>query len=336
MTVNEEMNRVELLDKTAVIGAGLMGTQIGVVLASGSRIVYLMSRHERTLQRALRDSRSYLEQLSQHGLLRGANPETLMKRIKTTRKLPEALAGADMVVESIPEDLGEKQALYERIEETVTPECLLVSNTSSLPISLLAESVRHPGRMAGSHFVQPAHIVPVVEVVAGKQTDGETIEKLTRLWKGMDKIPLKVNRDVPGFLVNRLQHALIREAVRLLAQGVASAEDIDLAVRLGLGPRFATAGPLEQRDLNGLQMHRQVAGYLWEFLDGFQEPFRYLDRLVEEGNTGLESGRGFYDWRGRQPSLVRNRKADSLVRLCGYAMREWQNEKNTVDDSSKD
>jgi 3-hydroxybutyryl-CoA dehydrogenase len=174
----------------------------------------------------------------------------------------------------------------------------------------------------------------VVEVVAGKRTDGQTIEKLACLWKGMDKIPLKVNRDVPGFLVNRLQHALIREAVRLLSQGVASAEDIDLAVRLGLGPRFATAGPLEQRDLNGLQMHRQVAGYLWKFLDGFQEPFQYLDRLVEEGNTGLESGGGFYDWRGRQPFRVRKAKAESLVRLCGYAMREWQEEKTTVDDSS--
>jgi 3-hydroxybutyryl-CoA dehydrogenase len=336
VTVDEEMNRFELLNKTAVIGAGLMGTQIGVVLARGSRIVCLMSRHESTLQRAERDSRSYLDQLSQHGLLRGENTETLLKRIRITRNLPEALADADMVVESIPEDLGVKQALYERIERTVTPECLLVSNTSSLPISLLAEKVRHPGRMAGSHFIQPAHIVPVVEIVAGKKTDGETMERLTRLWKRMDKIPLRVNRDVPGFLVNRLQHALIREAVRLLAQGVASAEDIDLAVRLGLGPRFVTAGPLEQRDLNGLQMHRQVAGYLWKYLDGFQEPLRYLDRLVDQGNTGLESGRGFYDWRGRQPSLVRNRRAGSLFRLCGYALEEWREENNIVDDGSRE
>lgn len=175
------MERVEILDKSAVIGAGLMGSQIGVVLAKRSRIVFLMSRQRKTLQRAMQDARSYVEQLCQYGLLCGEDPDTVIKRIEITQRLPEA-------------------------------------------------------------------------VVAGSETDPQTIDKLIRIWKNMGKIPLQVNQDVPGFLVNRLQHALIREALRLLAQGVASVEDNDLAVRLGLGPRFATAGPLEQRDLNGLRM----------------------------------------------------------------------------------
>jgi 3-hydroxybutyryl-CoA dehydrogenase len=281
----------------------------------------------------MQNARSHLGQLDQHGLLSGENPEEVLERMKVTQRLPEALAGAELVVESIPENLRAKQALFRQIEEVVSLQCLLVSSTSSLPISMLAESIQYRGRMAGSHFLQPAHIVPVVEVVSGKETDPQTTNRLMRIWKNMGKIPLKVKQDVPGFLINRLQHALIREAVRLLSQGVASVEDIDLAVRLGLGPRFAAAGPLEQRDLNGLEMHRRVAEHLWKFLDGWQEPFAYLNEMVERGNTGLESGRGFYDWLGKEPSVIRRTKNESLVRLCECALQVWEDEHDSKYDS---
>jgi 3-hydroxybutyryl-CoA dehydrogenase len=315
-----------LLDKSVVVGAGLMGTQIAVVLAKRSRTVCLISRSRETLQRARRNASMYLEHLHQHGLLDGESPDTILGKMHFSRRLPEPLSGAELVVESIPESLAAKHALFRQIERIVSPQCLLVSNTSSLPITLLAEAVQHRGRMAGSHFVQPAHIVPVVEIVAGKETDSQTITSLVEIWKHMGKTPLLVRQDVPGFLINRLQHALIREAVRLLSQGVASVEDIDLAVRLGLGPRFATAGPLEQRDLNGLVMHRQVARYLWKYLDGWREPCSYLDEMVEGGNTGIESGRGFYEWTGQDPSAVRRRKNESLLRFCEYAVRDWESE----------
>jgi 3-hydroxybutyryl-CoA dehydrogenase len=326
------MNQVDRLDKAAVIGAGLMGTQIGVVLSKRTGVVFLMSRHEESLQRAIRDARSYLEQLHQHGFLQGQSPESVLSRIRLTQRLPEALSGAELVVESIPERLPAKQALFSKIEEIVSPRCLLASNTSSLPISMLAESMEHPGRMAGSHFFQPAHIVPVVEVISGKKTDMETVDRLIHIWKGLGKLPLKVSKDVPGFLINRIQHALIREAVRLLSQGVASVEDIDLAVRAALGPRFCTTGPLEQRDLNGLEMHRTVAEHLWKSLDGWQEPLGYLNEIVEQGNTGIESGKGFYDWRGKDPSAVRRRKNESLLQVYSWMERYWKNDQNDVID----
>ena len=321
------MDRRFLLDKSTVIGAGLMGTQIGIVMSKQSRVVVLMSRHRDTLQRARRNAAIYLHHLHQHGHLDGQDPETVLERIRFTQQLSEALTGAGLVVESIPENLTAKQGLFRQIEKIVTPECLLVSNTSSLPISQLAESVHQPGRLAGTHFVQPAHVVPVVEVVSGMQTDRKTTNRLVRIWRKMGKIPLLVKKDVPGFLINRMQHALIREAVRLLSQGVASVEDIDLGVRLGLGPRFATSGPLEQRDLNGLRMHRQVAEHLWKFLDGWQEPFAYLNKMVEGGNIGIESGRGFYDWSGTEPSVVRKRKNESLLRFYENIMCDWEDEK---------
>ncbi len=118
--------------------------------------------------------------------------------------------------------------------------------------------------------------------------------------------------------------------MRLLSQGVASVEDIDLAVRLGLGPRFSTTGPLEQRDLNGLEMHRRVAEHLWKFLDGSEEPLAYLNEIVEQGNTGIESGRGFYDWGGKDPSAVRRKKNESLIRFYEAAQHDWKNEQNDV------
>lgn len=322
------MDRPETVGTAAVVGAGLMGTQIAVVLCAGSERVFVMGRHEKTLQRARSNAQVYLRELHAHGLLQGADPGRLLKRIRFTQRLEQALADAQLVVESIPESLPDKQALFAQIEELVCPRCLLASNTSGLPISSLAAALRHPERLAGSHFLQPAHIVPVVEVVAGGRTARQTIDTLSSIWKSLGKIPLQVKRDVPGFLVNRLQHALIREAVRLLSQGVACAEDIDLAVRLGLGPRFATAGPLEQRDLNGLQMHRQVAEHLWRFLDGWQEPLAYLKEMVDRGNTGLESGRGFYDWSGKAPSAIRSSKNQALTRSCERALRDWQEEKN--------
>ena len=205
--------------------------------------------------------------------------------------------------------------VFARLDACTPGETILASNTSSLPITQLAGGVGRPERVVGSHFVQPGHIVPVVEVIGGERTTAEVVERTCAIWRGLRKMPLRVRRDVPGFLVNRLQHALIREAVSLLAQGVADAEDIDAAVALGLAPRFTTAGPLEQRDINGLGMHVRVARYLWKQLgDGWQEPLAYLEGMVERGELGLEAGKGYYDWTDKDPDAVRREKDELLMR----------------------
>ena len=309
------MSDTTVLDKSAVVGAGLMGTQIGLVLAMGSREIALMSRHQETLDRALDRLGRYAEDLARHGISYGGSPEEVLGRIRTTKSLEDAVEGAEFVVESVFEDLEVKQEVFARLDASTPEETILASNTSSLPITGLAEGLERPERVVGSHFVQPAHIVPVVEVIGGRRTTDEIVERTCTIWRGLRKMPLRVRRDVPGFLVNRLQHALIREAVSLLAQGVADAEDIDAAVSLGLAPRFTTAGPLEQRDINGLGMHVRVARYLWKELgDGWQEPLAYLEGMVERGELGLEVGRGYYDWTGKDPDAVRREKDELLLR----------------------
>lgn len=309
------MSDMKVLDRSAVVGAGLMGTQIGLALVMGSRETVLMSRHQETLDRAMARIRRYVTDLDRHGMSFGGTPEEVLGRIRTSTSLEEAVEGAVFVVESVFEDLEAKREVFARLDACTPGETILASNTSSLPITQLAGGVGRPERVVGSHFVQPGHIVPVVEVIGGERTTAEVVERTCAIWRGLRKMPLRVRRDVPGFLVNRLQHALIREAVSLLAQGVADAEDIDAAVALGLAPRFTTAGPLEQRDINGLGMHVRVARYLWKQLgDGWQEPLAYLEGMVERGELGLEAGKGYYDWTDKDPDAVRREKDELLMR----------------------
>ncbi len=299
-----------------------MGTGIGVVLAGGVPEVALMSRRQESLDRSRQRAERYAADLARHGLL-PVPADTLLARLHFTTSLERAVEGAGFVVESIVEVAAEKQALFRRLDELLPPPVILSSNTSALPIAELAAGARHLERVVISHFIQPAHVVPVLEVVRGPETSLETVDRTTALWRALGRHPLLMQRDEPGFLINRLQHALVREAVRLLAEGLASAADIDAAVELGLAPRFITAGPLKQRDVNGLTMHVRVARRLWPELDtpdGAAVALRYLQQLVDSGATGLEGGRGFYDWQGRDPEAVRRRLDEQLIELCKAAL----------------
>ncbi|MBQ42412.1 MAG: hypothetical protein CME15_08120 [Gemmatimonadetes bacterium] len=312
------------LDRTAVIGGGLMGSQITLVLAQGSRETLLVSRTQETLDRAMENIRRYVGDLHRHDLLRGETPEAVLARIRPTTELETAVGSSEFVVESISENLEAKQEVFQRMDAAAPRATVLASNTSGLPITQLGERMVHQDRIAGSHFFQPAHIVPVLEVIRGDRTSDETMDRTCEIWKRLDRVTLRVNKDGPGFLVNRLQHAIIREAVHLLVTGVADADSIDRAVELGLAPRFTTAGPLKQRDINGLKMHVQVAEHLWKNLGGWEEPLAYLQAMVARGETGLESGKGYYDWSGQDPAAVRSEKDELLLRRTEQVMADWR------------
>ena len=312
------------LDRTAVIGGGLMGSQITLVLAQGSRETLLVSRTQETLDRAMENIRRYVGDLHRHDLLRGETPEAVLARIRPTTELETAVGSSEFVVESISENLEAKREVFQRMDAAAPRGTVLASNTSGLPITQLGERMVHQDRIAGSHFFQPAHIVPVLEVIRGDRTSDETMDRTCEIWKRLDRVTLRVNKDGPGFLVNRLQHAIIREAVHLLVTGVADADSIDRAVELGLAPRFTTAGPLKQRDINGLKMHVQVAEHLWKNLGGWEEPLAYLQAMVARGETGLESGKGYYDWSGQDPAAVRSEKDELLLRRTEQVMADWR------------
>lgn len=311
------------MKKSAVMGGGLMGSQITLVLALGSAETVLMSRRQETLDNAMANIRRYAGDLERHDQLRGETADAVVNRIRTATDVADAVDSAEFVVESISENLEGKQALFEQMDSIAPRDTVLASNTSGLPITTLGERMTHQDRIGGSHFVQPGHIVPVVEVIRGDRTSDKTMDRSCEVWERLGRLTVRVNKDGPGFLINRLQHAIIREAVHLLVTGVADAESIDLAVQLGLSPRFTTAGPLKQRDINGLKMHVNVATHLWKELGGWEEPLAYLQAMVDRGETGLDAGKGYYDWTGQDPTTVRSEKDEELIRRTEQVMADW-------------
>jgi 3-hydroxyacyl-CoA dehydrogenase len=256
---------VSLPREVAVIGAGTMGAGIARIFAEGGASVRLMARRDASLEAAR-------ERLGEADL-------------QLTTSLDEALAGADLVVESVTEQVEPKREVLTRAEELAAPEALVTTNTSSLPLAAFEGALSRPERFAGLHFLNPPELVEVVEIVGGQETAPETLETLAGWMEALGKAPVVVRRDVPGFVVNRLQYALLREAYSLVDSGVCSFADVDRAVTRGLGARWAAIGPFETMDLAGLDVHATVAANLWPKLTNTTEPSETIAKTLERGGS---------------------------------------------------
>lgn len=206
------------------------------------------------------------------------------------------VGACEVVVESVTEDLTLKQRVLKEAERHVGDATLILTNTSGLSIDELAEGLTHPARFMGAHFFNPADLIPSVEVVPGRSTSDACVERASEWLRQLGKRPAVLRHCVPGFVANRLQHALMRECLALLEQGVIDAEALDDLVRYSIGIRLAINGPLRQRDLNGLDTHLNIARYLYDDLENRTTPGPLLESLVEEGRLGRKSGRGFHEW----------------------------------------
>ncbi len=305
----------------AVIGAGLMGHGIAQVLATVPGTVWLYDISVSALDEALTRIDNALTMLVRHGLTDESNSNDILGRINVTTDLATAVEEAIFVVEAVPENLELKQSIFSDIGKIVNADTVLATNSSSFQIGQIASLVENAERVVGSHFFLPAQIIPLVEVSRGSFTSEETMIRTVELWKSCGKEPIRVERDIPGYVANRLQAALTREAVSLVARGVASAEDIDTAVRRSIGLRSVVSGPLEQRDIAGLDLHVDISRQLWPDLDQSQEPHQYVLNKLKEGDLGLKTGCGFYDWTGKDPEVVRSTKNDVLLSLVSYLAR---------------
>lgn len=297
-----------------------MGGQVAALLASGSEETILMSRSQSTLDTAMKNIQRYLGDLHRFELLQH-DPSRVIEKIHTTTSLEEAAANSEVVVESITEDLEAKKIVFKKLDRLTGKSAILASNTSGLPITKLAEGTDNPDRIIGSHFIQPAHIVPLVEVVKGEKTSDEIVKRTKDIWQTLGKSPLVVKIDIAGFILDRIQQAMVREAVFLLANGIAKAEDIDLAITSGLAPRLTISGPLEQRDINGIDVNYRTAKHLWKQLGGWEEPLSFLEGKVKRGELGLIVGKGYYDWTGKDPNEMRRARDTALIQ-CIKDLRE--------------
>ncbi len=275
----------------AIVGGGIMGADIAVIFASGEWSTHVVEPSER--------ARAALPGRIGASLKRmGRAPESA-QRLETHADLGDIpWSEIELVVECVPEDLALKKKVFRELDALSRPGTPLTSNSSSFPISAIGEGVADPSRIAGLHFFMPAHLVPLVEVVRCETTAPGLPDELCETMRKLGKIPVKVQRDIPGFLANRIQHALMREALALIDDGIASAEDVDAAVRFGFGFRYIAAGPLMQKDLAGLDTHYNAARTIYPDLCNSTAPGKVLADRVAAGELGMKCAakKGFFEW----------------------------------------
>ncbi|HUY49443.1 MAG TPA: 3-hydroxyacyl-CoA dehydrogenase NAD-binding domain-containing protein [Streptosporangiaceae bacterium] len=317
------MRRAEpgLPGRVVIIGAGTMGARIALFLAQHGLAVCATSRRAETLRAAAAAIRSVLaDPVPDRGPAAAASPaaespDDILGRIRLCTDAGDELGRADLVVETIREDLAAKVALLGQIGPRVRPDAIVTTNTSSLDLASLAEALPGPERFAGLHWFNPADLIELVEVVPAPGTASSVVETLRTWLAALGKTPVVLRHGVPGFVANRLQYALLREAHALVAAGVCSWADADLAVARGLGPRWAAVGPFQSMDMAGLDVHLAVAGALFPGLAADTAPPQALARLVEAGHLGTKSGRGLL---GEYPAERREaltRQRDVTLRL---------------------
>lgn len=290
------MIRFEDVHRAAMIGAGTMGAGMGLCFAQAGYEVILYDVNEEQLDRARERIANSQAVFVEEGLVSAEDARAARNRIDGTIDLAQALDGVQYVLEAAPEKLALKQELFRKMEALCPSDTILATNTSGLSITEIASACRHPERVGGMHWANPAEIVPLVEVIRGAQTSDQTVDVIYRVTKRLGKVPVRVNKDVPGFASNRLQFAVLREALYLVQQGIVSAEDVDRTLKNGVGFRYPWLGPLETADLGGLDVFHSVAQYLLPNLSTMESTPDFFDELVAEGDLGIKTGKGFYDY----------------------------------------
>lgn len=277
------------LRHAAIVGGGIMGGDIAIVFAAGGWKAHVMSPSQKT--------RDALPARAAAGLMKLAAPQGHAANVSVYARLEDLpWREIDIVVEAATEDLPLKQKLFREIESLARPDIPLASNTSNFPIGEIGRALKRRARVAGLHFFMPAHLVPLVEVVSAEFTDPKVAEGLVGLMKSLGKAPIWVKKDIPGFVGNRLQHAMLREALYLIADGVVSAEGIDIAVRYGFGFRFIACGPMMQKEMSGWDTNALVGAALYPHLYSTPDYPAAVKAMVDAGHLGMKTKRGFWQW----------------------------------------
>lgn len=312
------MNAAQI-ERVVIAGAGTMGASIAQVFAGCGLCAVLWNRSEAGIDRAKALVTANQAALVAGGRLTEEDSRSLLTRISYSRS-EDCFRDAAFVIESIVEDLSKKQDFLKNVSSLMPEDGILVTNTSGLSVTALASAVSRPERFSGMHWINPPHLIPLVEVIRGEQTAPETMDTVSELALRVGKKPIRV-KDVPGFVLNRLQFALLREALSLAESGAAGLEDIDGAVKYGLGLRWACLGPFETADLGGLDIFASVAEYLFPDLSDRKDVPELLRSLYEQGAWGVKSGRGFYDYSGNRAAEAVKNRDEKFIKVTDSLMK---------------
>ncbi len=292
-----------------------MGHGIAQLFAVAGFQVTLNDVSLEILEKAIPRIQDNLHTCIKHGIISTDEAEEIPDRITITTDLDKAVSQADYIVEAVVENLEAKLKLLRELNENCPAHAILTSTTSSYCVRDMAVALNHPERFLVTHFWNPPYLIPVVEVMPGDLTSPEVVETTYKLLEDVGKYPAMVNKDVPGFVGNRLQHALRREAISIVAQGIASPEDVDQIAKLSFGLRLPVVGPLETVDLGGLDLTLAIQTYLLPELERSTEPLQLIQDKVERGELGAKAGKGFYDWSPGQVEEVIRQRDETLIEL---------------------
>jgi len=290
--------------RIAVIGAGLMGHGIAQVFAVAGHEVTITDSVAASLDSAKGRILANLKDL-------GEDPSAV-GRVRPAADLAAAVRGADYVVEAVIEDLSLKEKLFVEIEKYVRADTILASNTSVIPITKIMAGLRDRSRALGTHWWNPPYLVPLVEVIGTQWTSVKAIDRTIALHKAAGKMPVHVKKDVPGFVGNRLQHALWREAIALVEHGICDAETVDTVIKASFGRRLAVLGPLENADLVGTDLTLAIHRTVLPAIEHRAGPSPYLEALVAKGKLGFKSGEGFRKWSAEEQAALRAKVVQHL------------------------
>jgi 3-hydroxybutyryl-CoA dehydrogenase len=290
--------------RIAVIGAGLMGHGIAQVFA--------LAGHDVTIYDSIAASLDTIKARILINLKDLGDDQKAVERVTPVSDLVQAVGNADYVVEAILEDLPLKQKLFTEIESYIRPDTILASNTSVIPITRIMEGLKQRERALGTHWWNPPYLVPLVEVIETQWTSRPALDFTMKLHAAAGKKPAHVKKDVPGFIGNRLQHALWREAVALVEHGICDAETVDTVIKSAFGRRLAVLGPLENADLVGTDLTLAIHRTVLPDIDSRPRPSPYLEKLVKDQKLGFKSGEGFRKWSPEQQAALRSKVLQHL------------------------
>ena len=306
---------VDKIQKVAVIGAGLMGHGIAQELAQGGYEVGLNDVTEEALEKAIVRIRDNYAMLEREGLLSQGEGEKAIGLVQTSVDIGIVIDGADLVIEAVVEDLALKLDIFEKLDAWCGSQTILATNSSSYMPSKIAAATERPEKVVGMHYFNPPFLMPLVEIIKSNQTSDQTAQVAYDLMVKIGKSPVMVQKEVPGFIGNRIQAAVWREILWLVEEGIATPRDIDTVVKTGLGRRLSVAGPFELTDLTSLAMKQAIMEELLPSLASGQKVSVILKEKVEGGELGIRSGRGFYEWTPESGEDLRARVAKALIEI---------------------
>lgn len=307
--------KVEEIRAIGIIGAGLMGHGIAQVFALKRYKVKLFDNDPNVLQSAPEKIHNNLQTLLEMHLVEPQEIEDCLNHLQLCHTLPEMCEGVELTIEAVSENVDLKRAIFGELEALTRPQTILCSNTSGISIGLISENLRFKERVIGTHFWNPPHIVPCVEVIKSQFAADEVFHTVIELMERVGKKPVRVLKDIPGFLGNRLQHALWREAISLVEKGIATPEDIDRVVKYGFGLRLPFIGPLETADLAGLDLVYDIHKYLFSDLENRSTPSPLLKTLLDQKATGVKSKKGFYNWTDERTKQIIQQRDKALLKI---------------------